>query len=417
MPHFFKIFLKDGKSIPLGIRLIVLVIFARALGWGFADPFFPLYLSQFQQNYTVVGSLFSLLQLGSFLMLIPLARLTDRVKDARLIHDGEVLYFFVIFGYIVAGFLHSIPLLVISLFFNGLAQPLIVVGAESYIRRHDVGGKATPFGFYLAADYLGWILGMVLGAFLIHFYGLNWMFVAVLPSIFLSFFILPRVKERGLRSFFRGISLYFHRREDFLELIRDARALSPKMIFFLTLAFFDGVIWAFSYTFIPLLGLSMNLDFKSIALLMAVMYLPFIFSFFFSEFEDRLPRMNLIAVGLFIATVSYGLLFSIVHTAGIILLVMMTSFSMAIIRPAYQGAITRLTPHNQSGEVTGFNNLIERLGRILGPVVTGLIADVYGLKTAFLAVAILAFGLGILSLTLRGYNSLVAVEKPRPKFS
>jgi len=407
----FKTFLKDEKSIPMGIKLIVLVIFARALGWGFADPFFPLYLSQFQQKYTVVGSLFSILQLGSFLMLIPLTRLTDRVKDGNLIRDGEVLYFFVILGYILAGFLHSIPLLIITLFFNGLAQPLIVVGAESYIRRHDVGGKATPFGFYVATDYMGWILGMVLGAFLIHFYGLNWMFLAVLPSILLSFFILPRVKERGIRSFFRGISLYFHRRADVLKLIQDARALSPKMIFFLTLAFFDGIIWAFSYTFIPLFGLSMHLDLKSISLLMAVMYLPFIFSFFFSELEDRLPRMNLIAIGLFIAAVSYALLFLIVPQSGVILLVIMTSFSMAIIRPAYQGAITRLAPAHQLGEVTGFDNLIERLGRILGPLFTGFIADVYGIQTAFLAVAILAFGLGILSLALRGYNSVVDYEK------
>ncbi|MFH0821101.1 MAG: MFS transporter [Candidatus Peregrinibacteria bacterium] len=410
MGSLFKTLFRDGRSIPIGIKLIVLVIFLRALGWGFADPLFPLYLNQFSEEYSVVGSLVSIMQIGSFLMLIPLIRLGDRVKDGTIIQDGEMVYFFVILCYVLAGIFHSLPLLILGLFLNGVGQPLIVDGAESYIRRHDPGSKSAPFGFYVAMDNFGWVLGMVIGAFLIRYYSLNTMFLWVLPSIFLSFFILPRVHERGIRSFFQGFRKYFHRKEDFLGIIADAKALNPKVFFFLLLAFFDGVLRMFSFTFIPLFGLSMNLSMGSISLLMAVMYLPFVFSFFFSELEDRLPRMNMIALGLFIAALSYGLLFLIVQQASLILLIAMTSFSMAIIRPAYQGAITRLTLRSQSGEITAFHNLVERLGRISGPLVTGFVADVYGLKTTFLAVGIAAFALGILSLCLRGYNTIVAAE-------
>lgn len=195
-----------------------------------------------------------------------------------------------------------------------------------------------------------------------------------------------------------------------MSLLADARGMSPKVFFFLLLAFFDGVIRMFSFVFVPLFGLSMNFSLTSISLLMAVMYLPFIFSFFFSEIEDRMQRMNVIAMGLFIGALSYALLFLIVKETWMILLVVMTSFSLAIIRPAYNGAITRLTPRQMLGEVTGFNNLIERLGRILGPILTGFIADVYGLKITFLVIAILAFSLGVISLLLRGYNALIAAE-------
>ena len=38
---------EDYKHIPLGVKLLVLMISLRSLGWGFVDPFFSLYLSQF----------------------------------------------------------------------------------------------------------------------------------------------------------------------------------------------------------------------------------------------------------------------------------------------------------------------------------------------------------------------------------
>lgn len=407
----YSAFLRDERAIPIGIKLVVMVLFFRALGWGFADPLFAIYLNQFQSNYTLVGAFVSFMQLASFLMVFPLIRLMDRVKEGVLIRDGEVVYFFAIVSYILAGVFQNLPLLFVALLLNGIGQPLIVVGAESYIRKHDRGGRATPFGFYVAMDYLGWIIGMVLGAYGIRYYGLNWMFVFIIPSILLSFFILPRLRERGITSFFLGLKRYFHRKEDFLTVARDFKNLNPKMLFFLALAFFDGVIRMFSLVFIPLFGLYMNLSLTSISLLMAVMYFPFIFSFFFSELEDRLPRMNLIAVGLFMGALSYALLFLIIHQTWVLLLIILTSFSIAIIRPAYNSAITQLTPRPILGEVTGLNNLFEKLGRFLGPVLTGVVADVYGIKMAFLLVASLALFLGILSLCLRGYNVLVGATE------
>ena len=131
---------KDHRSIPLGIKLIVLVIFLRALGWGFVDPFYSIYLNQFHENYTIIGLFASLLSFSALLATIPLIRLADKVKEAIIIGDGEVLYFFVIIAYVLAGIFQSIPLLILGLVFNGVAQTFISVGSETYIRKHDGEG-------------------------------------------------------------------------------------------------------------------------------------------------------------------------------------------------------------------------------------------------------------------------------------
>ncbi len=62
------------------------------------------------------------------------------------------------------------------------------------------------------------------------------------------------------------------------------------------------------------------------------------------------------------------------------------------------------------GEVTSLNNFADRMGRIVGPILTGLIADAYGLPLTFLLTAVVAFVLGLMSLVLRSYDLLANVD-------
>jgi MFS family permease len=401
---------KDYKDIPLGVKLLVLIIALRAFGWGFADPFFSLYLNQFTPDFALIGTLSSIMAFTALITIIPLMKITDKIQERVLIQDGEVLYLLVVFGYVLSGYFLSLPLLIFTLAVNGVAQTFVVVGTEAYIRKADGGGKSGPFGFYVAMDYLGWIIGMLIAAFTVAYYGLNTMFLFILPSIFLAFLILPRIHEEGLKSFVTGIRSYFHTRQDFVDLFSDFKALNPKTAFFLVLAFFDGVIRMFAYIFIPLFAVSLKLDLKAIAILSVVMYLPFIFSYFFSELSDTFNKMRMIAIGLFIGALSFVLLHFVVSQWWVIFFAALISLSMAIIRPAYNGALTRLTPRSKLGEITSIYNFVDRIGRIVGPILTGLIADHYGLKITFLVIAVSALALGLLSLSLRGYDIPDAYE-------
>jgi MFS family permease len=203
-----------------------------------------------------------------------------------------------------------------------------------------------------------------------------------------------------------GVRKYFHHVQDLKDIFADVKSLNPKMIFIMIIALFDGIVVMFSYVFIPLFAVSINLTLGKIALLMAAMYLPFIFSFFFSEFTDKMKKTKVIAAGLFITTISFVLLSFIVHQLWIVVLAAMISLSLAIIRPAYNGIITNMTPRRMMGEITGLNNFVIRIGYIIGPIFTGLIADHFGIKIAFLAIAVLSLVLGIAALFVHGYDYL-----------
>ena len=412
MRHFHKILGyvgNDFRRIPFGVKLIVLVLFLRTLGWGFVDPYYSLFLDRFSDQYSVVGLLVSLMAFASLLTIIPLLRLADKVKDTRIIEDGEIFYFFAIIFYVAAGYLNSIPLLIFALIFNGIGHPLVYVGAETYVRKTTLrGGSSKAFAYYTALEYGGWILSMFLSGFLIQYYNFNLMFLAVMPSIFLSFLILPRIRERGYGSFFAGFRHYFHRKEDFVDIINGIKELDSKSFFFLVLSFFDGVIRVFSLYFIPLYALKIHLSLSEIAWLMSFMYFPYVLSFLLSEVMDKMRKMDRIAFSLFAGAAAFlGLTFVSEDRLGVALLFASISLSIAILRPAYNGMLTRITPRRVLGEVTGINNLISRLGMIIGPLFIGYISDLYNLQLVFIIIGIVALFLALLSLLFRGYETLV----------
>ncbi len=399
----------DAKAFPTGVKLIVLVLFLRSLGWGFVDPFYSIFVNGFSDNYAGVGSLISLMNLSSLLAIIPLIRLAGKMKDTVIMRDGEVLYLFAITFYLLAAFTGRLSFLILAFIFNGIAFPFMIVGAETYIRKYAHSTTETKsFAFYTAIHYLGWIIGMLIGAFTVQYYGLKLMFLFILPSSIVGFAILKRIPEKiGFKSMIWGVKKYLHNGHDFKVMADTVRNMDKRSAFCLLLSFFDGVIIMFSFIFIPLLAISLNLGLRSVALLMAVMYLPFIFSFFISEVTDRLKRMDVIAIGLFIGGLSFVLMSFIVHELWIAVLATMKSVSLAIIRPTYNGVLTRLTPRKMLGEMTGINNVAMRLGFIVGPVASGFIADRYSIQVAFFAIAVFAFTLAAITLSFRSYESIV----------
>jgi len=407
MPNLFKKLSSDTKAFPTSVKLIVLVVFLRTFGWGFIDPFYSMYIDSFGDSYSSVGLLVALMNFVALLAVLPLLKLADKVQDTKIMRDGEVLYLFAVFFYVVAGLTGRVSLLIPGLALNGVGTALIVVGAESYIRRRSKRSLQTKtFAFFTAITYLGWVLGMLLGGMTVQYYGFTYMFLFLLPSMVVGFLILRRIHETGIKSLMSGLTKYFRRPKDFGFIIDDLKTLNPKTFFLLLLAFFDGVIVMFSYIFIPLFALSINLSLRNIAFLMATMYMPFVFSFVISEMTDRLKRMNVIAVGLFIGGIAFVLLTFIIDQLWVVLLAAMTSLSLAIIRPTYNGVLTQLTPRRMLGEITGLNKIAVRVGFIVGPVFSGFLADKYSIQAAFFLIAVFSFGLAALALVFKGYETL-----------
>ena len=77
--------IKDSRRIPVGVKLIVFVLFVRMLGWGLVDPYYSMYIQQFTESYTTIGLFAGMMSVIQLIVILPLIRLADKVKDARII--------------------------------------------------------------------------------------------------------------------------------------------------------------------------------------------------------------------------------------------------------------------------------------------------------------------------------------------
>jgi len=422
LSHAFLGPLSSRHPLPVGIKLICLVLFARFVGWGFIDPYLSLFVMDFGVGYTGVGVFFSLMYLVAIITVVPLLRLADRVKDARLMEDGEIIYLVVVLLFVLAGLFKSIPLLLGAFLLAGPGNSLIIVGGESYIRRHDSHSKkSTLFSFYTAIGYAGWILGILLGAFTFPYYGMNGMFLALLPGVLLGIWILPHIRERGVSGLVGGLLRYFHRGSDLKDLVASLKDLNPRSAFFLLITFFDGLITVFGFVFIPLFAVSVDLSLKQVALLMGLMHVPLIFSVVFTRLSAIFHRMTVMSLGLSLAGLSFAILFFVQTPGWIIFLMMLKSIAVGFMRPAYNSLLSGITPHRMLGQISGLSYLALTLGFAVGPFFSGLVSDAYGIRFCFLILAVLAGVLSLLCLILgslwNGTNTLALPAVLAPKGS
>jgi DHA1 family tetracycline resistance protein-like MFS transporter len=110
------------------------------------------------------------------------------------------------------------------------------------------------------------------------------------------------------------------------------------------------------------------------------------------QFGERM----LLAVGLLLFAVSlFGIALSqTIAAMGVVMTIL--AIGNGLMRPPNLGMISLLTPADEQGAVLGVTNSLASLGRILGPVIGGILYERAGHNSPF----VLAGGLTLLALVL-----------------
>ncbi len=146
-------------------RVILLTVFLDILGFGIIIPQLGVYASQFGATPMLVGALSSTYSLMSFLSTPGWGRLSDRIGRRPVL-----LYsiFGSSVGYIVFAFAHSLPLLFLSRFIDGITAGNIST-AQAYLS--DITPpeeRSKTFGMFGAIFGIGFAIGPAVGAALTH---------------------------------------------------------------------------------------------------------------------------------------------------------------------------------------------------------------------------------------------------------
>lgn len=396
---------KDWSVLNVSIKLMGLMVAFKYAGIGLMDPFFSLFLESLGHNYTAVGELTSLFGFASLVTTIPLIRVADHIQNKLVVWRGLQGYAVAVLFYFLAAVYQHLFFLIMALIIHGVSYTMVDGGSEAYVRKHATFDHTSrAFGYLSSIRNSGWIIGILVGGLLFPYLGFAGLFLLMIPFMLINSFFVHSIEERGVTSLLAAAHRYFSHFKDLFRLFRDFHQFGPQMIFSYGLIFFDGLQSVLLATFLPLFAFTLSLSYTEIAFLMAVVYLPSLFSFFFAEIADRMNRIDLIVAGLMIVVTAFLFLFSSTEPHWIMIFASVISLGMALVKPAYNGLISDLAPHHMLGEISSIQMFVARSSAMICPFLFGILADFYAIRFTFLFAALAAFVLIFAAFAIKMYH-------------
>lgn len=358
-------------------------VFATTLGVGLVAPLLPVYARTLGAGAWEIGLIFGAFSLTRTLFVSYFGALSDRRGRKPLLVTGLLLYFLLSLAYTAA---QGVVSLVVLRLAQGFASAMILPVAQAYV------GEISPamregriMGLFNTSLYGGLSLGPLLGGILKDRMGIQASFLGMaamtLGAFVLCMVLLPperRPRDRG--------SVVLKQKVGFGMLARDRRVVllvQFRACFMLCI----GMTWAF----LPLLAHErMGLSGSAIGLVVMINVLVAgLAQVPMGYLADQVSKKALVVAGGFLAIPCFlGL-----HAAGSLagLLVANAVFGLAggTCFPAVMAlGVLDGKRVEAMGAVMGFLTLAHSLGMLAGPLLGGIMIDLFSFKALFASGAV-----------------------------
>jgi len=393
MIHAFKVHHKvsrDLSDVPSTIKLLLGAFFTYYLAWGIIQPYIPIYIESRVANYSEVGIVFSALFIFYAVFSIPVGRLIELVGRKRMMTFSFLHY--VIMGplYIMAS---NIWVLFLARIYNGFAAASLWVPFKTYARDKSPPHKeAEIMGLFHTTVHTALVAGALVAALLVTIMPVENLFYSLMIFPVLALILTSRLKDtvRHRESFYKGVRDVMTRTSYFKRDLK--RVFSNSLAKRTAVAYFNAYFVTSSLTMVlALFAREFGAELWQIGVIYAGFFLPTISAFVFGDLADNGSRSNVLRNGLIAACIllfMMSLTSNIAYMFGVVLFV---SLSMAAVVPVAESVVSDIAG-NHKGETTAVFEAINSFGMGMGPIVSGLVADVFSLSSVFIMLSVLMFG-------------------------
>lgn len=192
--------------------------------------------------------------------------------------------------YFAAGMCHSVVLLVIAVLINGFATASLFTTYQTFIRKHSrKHTRGKIFGLFFSSLNFAYIVGALIASVFIRYVDLPHLFLFISLFAVISFFTdqkLPNLSRKKIKEFL-GKDTFLHK---FFTEVFSLRAIkkvfvtmkkySTRMYYALGFEFLFNMLNYIGFIFIPIVSVKNNLTLSEIAIVFAVMRIPYLIDFF-----------------------------------------------------------------------------------------------------------------------------------------
>lgn len=364
------------RVLPREVQTLTIASFFVAMGYGIIVPSIPIYTRSFGVSATAVGFVISAFAIMRFVSGLFSGKLVNNLGERKVFAFG--VYMVSISSLLSAIAINYWQLLAFRTA-GGLGSSMFSVAASSVIFKSVAPDlRARAQSIYNGAFIIGAVAGPALGGLLMGI-SLRAPFYVYAIMLFISGVIAHR--------YLRASHLEPANQTDESEMtIKDALDLSAFRIAVITTFLFGLAVLGPRLSIIPIFVVE---DLKGSNSLVGYVYtaaalLQGVFLMKAGHLSDVRGRKLMLKIGSVVTWVGMSMFLFAGHEAIFIIAMLVIGIGTAFLSTTPAAIVGDLIT-GKSGKVIGFYQMATDAGMIIGPILTGYLADLYSYKTAFAA--------------------------------
>jgi DHA1 family multidrug resistance protein-like MFS transporter len=368
-------------KIERSIQILLVCIFVAMLGLGIMSPILPLYASDLGASLVQIGLLSSAWSISRLIFTAPAGRYSDRGSKKRVIMAGLLVYAVISFLYVLAWDFTS---LISIRFLHGLGSAMTMPIAMAYGAALAPQGKEGRYmGLMTSSMFAGMGLGPYLGGTLTDIFGTKSVAFYAMGglsalSLLLVTLFLPdeRVEsEGGDRP-----------RPSFMKVL-SVRILRAAFIYRVVGALGRGSVMGFLSMYLSnsVAEGGLGISYSMVGLILSVSQLASAFlQGPFGVLADRYDKIRLILLGGVLGAMGLALIPLASNTWQAMAAQLVFTCGGALGMPALTAIVAIEGREIGMGTTMSVLQSSMSLGMIAGPLMSGILGDLFGLKIIFL---------------------------------
>jgi len=362
-----------------GLQVLLLTIFVAMLGLGIVGPIMPIYAETFGASYIQIGLLSSAWSISRFIFSTPAGRLSDSTSKKRVIQGGLLIYSLVSLLYVFAA---DFNWLLVFRFIHGIGSAMASPIAMAYAAElAPIGQEGKYMGTMNLAMFGGMGIGPLIGGSLSDFFGLSVPFYVMCGltafSLLLTSIFLPNEGADANRIHVK--------RPPLIDLLKNRVLLGCfiyRAINSLGISSIMGFLSLYMASSVVDGGLGLSITEAGTVLSVgqvagALMQRPS------GNLADRYNKGHLIMLGGLVGSIGMALFVFSSTFLHVMLTRLVFALGTALISPALSSIAAIEGRRYGAGTTMSVLESAMSLGMMMGPLISGVLADLFTLKPIF----------------------------------
>ena len=360
----------------------------------------PVYAKQVGVGFAVIGALVAVYDFAEIFAKPVFGWIADRRGLKTTMLAGIAF-----FSLASLAFLFVPPqLLIVIRFLQGLGGAALSITSTALVAAYFPDGRGSAFGVYNALKGLGYVLGPSIGGAIVWRYSFSAIFVASFLAGAFAFCLSIFLPGLFAKSKLEEDDDDFSPRQ-IVAALREPRMLGWYVVIVVNM-FMVGILFGFLPVYVSSLGYD-QLKNGFIAAAATTSYL--LIQPLAGYLADRFDAKRVVLTGLILSASSLALIpFS---TGGVLLCVVVAGgIGVGSVWTNTDTIVSNLAEEGRLAATLGAAGSFKELGDMLGPLLIGVVAQFWGLRTGFLICGALGL-VGIVMLQTRPHGKVVGIRE------